>query len=356
LIVPIFLPHLGCGKRCIYCDQGAITERNGGDIHAIIRGALRGALEKQKGPFEVGLYGGNIFGIEPSILRELFLYFKAYSDLITNFRVSTRPSPLIRETIEILKESKVTIIELGIPSFNDMILKHLKRAHTVDDLYMAYNVLKEEGFDIGLQVMVGLPGERWGDIRQTANEVARLSPHYIRIYPLVVLKETELYDMYKDGLFMPIPIEEAVDRALLIYLTALTSNIKTIKMGLTDNIALKTRAIAGAYHPAFGYMVKSRGFFLAVKARLMDTSAKGRLTICLNRRDIPHLVGYNRSNIEMFKKEGIEIEWRCSDMEMGSFLIEGDGMTVEGTVYDALHLMEMASTYHESLTSPIVPS
>jgi histone acetyltransferase (RNA polymerase elongator complex component) len=118
----LFTPSC-CGKRCIYCDQGAITERNGGDIHAIIRGAL----EKQKGPFEVGLYGGNIFGIEPSILRELFLYFKAYSDLITNFRVSTRPSPLIRETIEILKESKVTIIELGIPSFNDMILKHLKR-------------------------------------------------------------------------------------------------------------------------------------------------------------------------------------------------------------------------------------
>jgi hypothetical protein len=128
-------------------------------------------------------------------------------------------------------------------------------------------------------------------------------PSLYKDISLVVLKETELYYMYKDGLFIPIPIERRWNRALLIYLTALTSNIKTIKMGLTDNIALKTRAIAGAYHPAFGYMVKSRGFFLAVKARLMDTSAKGRLTICLNRRDIPHLVGYNRSNIAMFKKE-----------------------------------------------------
>ena len=165
---------------------------------------------------EVGLFGGNVFGIEPSKLSKLFSLFEGHKDRITNFRVSTKPVPLNGETIGILKENRVTVIELGIPVFNDAILAKLNRQHTVEDFYKAFNLLKNEGFHVALQVMVGLPDETVDDIRQTAEQVIRLSPHYIRIYPLVVFKDTTLHRMYESGFFAPIQFEEAVERAIYI--------------------------------------------------------------------------------------------------------------------------------------------
>jgi histone acetyltransferase (RNA polymerase elongator complex component) len=297
---------------------------------------IQKSLEKINVDFEVGLFGGNIFNVESSVLKMLFQYFDKFSERILNFRISTKPIPLNAEIIRILKENKVTVVELGIPVFNDAILEKLNRGHTVEDFYRAFYLLKNEGFHVALQVMVGLPDETMEDIKETARQIIRLTPHYIRIYPLVVLKNTPLHRMYKEGLFVPIQFEEAIERATYIYINALRHNIKTVKMGLTDNELIKESIVAGQFHPAFGYMVKSHAFYLAIKTNIDAASIKGDVIVKLNSADIPHLIGHKRMNIEMFKERGIYIAWEKQDIERGSFILCSNSTIIKGTIFNVL--------------------
>ena len=331
MIIPVFLPHLGCADRCIYCNQGYITNVLDDDV----RSTIKYSLNVNKDAFEIGLYGGNIFNVDPYSLRTLFNYFEPYKDRITNFRISTKPVPLKNETIRILKENNVTVIELGMPTFNNDILRELNRQHTVNEFLTTFHALKGEGFNVAIQVMVGLPGESWSDVITTASNTVQLNPHYIRIYPLVVIADTPLQTMYKNGVFVPIPFDEALDRAVFIYLTALKHNVKTVKIGITDNEIIKDKVVAGHYHPAFGYLVRSQTFYLGVKALIDKHSLKGDVIAHINSRDIPHLVGQRRLNIERFQKAGITITWHQMDIEEGSFVIESSFSKVSGDIFDA---------------------
>ncbi len=333
MIVPVFLPHLGCGKRCIYCNQATIT-----DIRSpTVRGSIEQSLGTIRGKVEVGLYGGNIFGLTPPELARLFALFGPYRDRISNFRISTKPVPLDDEVIRIVRENKVEIIELGSPSFNNEILRTINRRHTAEDMKNAFHKLRGEGFKVALQVMVGLPGETMGDIRETAENILHMMPHYVRMYPLVVLKETALATMYEQGRFIPIPFEEAVTRSAYIYLNARQQGIDVVKMGLTENEIIKERVIAGHYHPAFGYVVKATAFYMAVLARLKTSSITGdAIRVILNNRDVPHLLGHKRSNMERFKEAGFSITWETGEIEKDRFLISQGAHMVEGTIFDGL--------------------
>lgn len=332
MIVPVFLTHLGCHDRCIYCDQGCITARNDADIRRFIERSLR----QKEGAFEVGLFGGNIFGLSPDVLKRIFGYFDDYRQKITNFRISTKPVPLNGELIDILKEQRVTVIELGIPSFNNDILRALNRKHTAEDLLLAFHTLKDKGFQVSLQFMVGLPDETFDDIRETAANMVRLKPHYIRIYPLAVLKETPLHDLYKEKRFVPVEFREVLERTLYIYLNALRHDIKVVKMGLTDNEILKERIVAGYYHPAFGYLVKSYGFYRAVLAVAERESMKGDVTVILNKRDVTHLLGHRRDNMKGFEEHGLSISQEGSDLPIGTFKLISGPRQAEGTIFDAM--------------------
>ena len=332
MIVPIFLPHLGCQSRCIYCDQDIITDIGADDLQT----RIDQALARQKGSFEVGLYGGNIFGLKPEAVKRLFSYFDGYTSVITNFRISTKPVPLDHEIITILKENRVTVIELGIPSFNNKILKFLNRRHTVADLKNAFSVLKGEGVQVALQVMVGLPYETMNDIRETATNIVNLKPAYMRIYPLTFISGTPLADTYKAGEFSVITFEEAVHRAMFLYLNALQHGVKTVKMGLTDNEVIKERIVGGYYHPAFGHIVKSEAFYRAIMAKLTQARLDGEVTISLNNRDIPHLLGHKRNNIRRLHGAGISITWQTKDIPIGTFIMKSSKKEVFGDVFDAL--------------------
>jgi histone acetyltransferase (RNA polymerase elongator complex component) len=337
MILPVFLPHFGCNEKCIYCDQQFITDIRDTDLSTVIAKTLN----VHEGPFEVGLFGGNIFGIKPDQLRQLFSHFEKYIDRITNFRISTKPVPLNNENIEILKANKVTVIELGIPTFNDKILSRLNRWHSAVDLVTACKVLTENGFHVALQFMAGLPDETRADIETTVRNMIALKPYYIRIYPLVVLAATPLGEMYTKGLFIPDSFDTVLDRVVYMYLNALKEGISVVKMGLTDNEVIKENIIAGQYHPAYGYMVKSRAFYLAIMAKLRALSVAGKdVVVHLNNRDVPHLLGYKRGNITRFAEEGISIQWEKEEIDRDSFILQCDSHSIVGNTLDALEMFE----------------
>lgn len=336
MILPVFLPHFGCNERCIYCDQQFITDLRDIDLSAVIAKTL----SVHEGPYEVGLFGGNMFGIQPSQLRRLFSRFEEHRDKITNFRISTKPEPLNYEIIDILKANRVTVIELGIPTFNNKILSRLNRRHSAEDLITAYNALSENGFHVALQFMAGLPDETVADIEMTVQHMITLKPYYVRIYPLVVLASTPLGEMYAKGLFIPDSFDAILDRVVYIYLKALKEGIPVVKMGLTDNEVIKEKILAGQYHPAYGYMVKSRAFYLAITAKLCSLSLTGKnLIVHLNNRSIPHLLGYKRSNIDRFVEKGISIQWVKEEIERDNFILRYDNHSIEGSIFDAIEIL-----------------
>lgn len=332
MIVPLFLPHLGCPSRCTYCNQGHITQAPYTDVAS----AVEAALGPHRRPVEVGIYGGNILTLDAESLGRLFSCFDPYMDRLQAIRISSTPLHPGRETMDLLKRYRVRTIELGIPCFNDAILAAVNRRHGVGDLYDAYGLFRSEGFQVGLQVMVGLPGETRGDVEVTAREVCRLAPAFIRIYPLVVLRETALCRACEEGLFQPLSLEEAVDRALAIFLHATRQGIRVVKMGLTDHEAMKEKVAAGPYHPAFGYLVKARAFYLAVRGAADRSLPPGPVTVLLNRRDIPHLTGYRRSHLSRFEQEGFAVTWEAAALKEGAFTLRAAGETVRGTIFDAL--------------------
>jgi histone acetyltransferase (RNA polymerase elongator complex component) len=332
MIIPVFLPHLGCRDRCIYCDQNLITDIGEENL----RTRIEQSLATRQGPFEVGLYGGNIFGLKPETLKRLFSYFDSYQAAITNFRISTKPVPLNDKIIGILKENRVTTIELGIPTFNDQILEFLNRKHTAADLKNAFRVLTGEGFQVALQVMVGLPHETMSDIRESVTNIINLKPTYIRIYPLAFINGTPLADMYKVQKFVPITFDEAIHRAMLIYLNALQHEIKTVKMGLTDNEVIKEKIIGGYYHPAFGFLVKSEALYSAVMSNIAKAGINKEIAIFINNKDVPHLIGHKRNNLGRFAKASISVNWQTTDISVGTFILNSRKIQVTGTIFDAL--------------------
>ncbi|OPY04555.1 MAG: Oxygen-independent coproporphyrinogen-III oxidase 1 [Syntrophorhabdus sp. PtaB.Bin184] len=315
MVIPVFLPHAGCTVRCIYCHQGYITGIGEKGVQERIDRALRGRAE----PCEVGLFGGNMFGVEPADLERLFSCFAPYRGIIQGFRLSTKPVPLRDETIDILKRNGVRFIELGIPTFNDVILAALNRAHTAGDLFQAFDRLQGEGFRLALQFMVGLPGETMGDIEETAENMVRLRPEYIRIYPLVILRNTPLYRLYETGEFAPIAFDEALERAALIYRGAREEGIDVVNVGLTDNEMVRGMVAGGFYHPAFGSLVQSRIFRDALGSAIGQLKGSGEARVILHRNDIPLLVGYRRENLKYFASLGIDLSWDPSGAERGSF-------------------------------------
>lgn len=333
MIVPLFLPHLGCSTRCIYCNQNDIT---GVPVHRIAT-TMEDIAATSEGVFEVGLYGGNIFGVRPETLEGIFWSFQGMRGRISSFRVSTKPVPLRGDLIDILKRNGVGTIELGIPSFDDAILYALNRGHTVADLERAFHRLTDEGFSVALQVMVGLPGETMGHAVETARRIVDLMPSYVRIYPLAVIEDTPLYDLYMNGGFMPVGLEEALSRALVIYLNALGAGIPVVKMGLTDNEIIAGKIVAGCHHSSFGFLVKSETFYRAIAKQLKASFPENSdIEVRLNSRDIPHLVGHKRKNMERFRGRGYDVSWQTADIPEGYFAITGGSKEVSGSVFDAL--------------------
>jgi hypothetical protein len=343
MIAPIFLPHLGCGQRCSYCNQDHIT----GGQSAPLEERIAGLFATLSRPAEVALYGGDILGLPPGEIEVLFRLLDPYRDKIAAVRISVRPRAVAPGVVSLLRRYGVRTIEIGAPTFNDAVLARLNRGHTAEDARRACSFWRDAGFETGLQVMVGLPGETADDVRHTAANIIDLAPAFIRIYPLVVVEDTPLCGEFRAGRFAPDALETAVEKSAFIYVSAWTRGIRTIKMGLTANEALREKTAAGPFHPAFGYLVKSEAFCRAVLAQAASAGFAGDVRLSVNRRDIAHITGYRRANVGRLTEAGIAPEWReAVGIEEGRFVIESGGKTAAGSLADALY----------SLLSPETPS
>lgn len=304
--ISIFVPHVGCPNKCSFCNQRYITGKcmppKKSDVINAVNVAITG---KNYNPetTEIAFFGGSFTAINRKYMEGLLKTANAFvkKGIVKGVRISTRPDAIDDEILELLKFYGVTSIELGAQSMNDQVLKMNNRGHTAQDVVIASKLIKEHGFELGLQIMTGLFGDYDESAIETAQKIIELKPDTVRIYPTIVLKDTDLEALYKDGIYKPQKLEDAVALASKLYEMFWLANIRVIRLGLHS---LEENAyIAGPWHAAFSELCQSQIMLNVVLGRLLD---RGSYIIYVSPSSISKMVGQARKNILYLKSLGFD--------------------------------------------------
>lgn len=302
IIIPVFVPHAGCPNECVFCNQRRIS---GAMIPAdadTVRNAINNAADLLRTDMraELAFYGGSFTAI-PSERQDMLLNAALpflRSGMISSIRLSTRPDCIDHDTLDRLKKFGVSTIELGSQSMCDEVLTLSNRGHTADDTRKASILIKEAGFSLILQMMTGLPGDNLNRSIYTAQQIISLKPDGVRIYPTVIIRDTELCDMWMRGEYKEHTVEDAVSICSEIVPLFRNAGIPIIRLGLnpTDDLS-SGDALGGAYHPAFGNLVYSRIYLKMAEKLLINCKSGSDIILGVSRGKIPQMVGQKRSNI-----------------------------------------------------------
>ena len=313
-IIPIFVPHLGCPNECTFCNQRNIS----GQVKKVTQEEVRNTIEfyldsfKDKTAYkEVAFFGGSFTGIEVeeqnALLNVAYEYIKAGQ--IDAIRISTRPDYIDKDTLKRLKKFKVKTIELGVQSTNDYILANCKRGHTFEDVKRASRLIRWYGFRLGHQMMVGLPESTRLDELNTARDLVKLKPKMVRIYPVLVIKDTPLEKQYLSGEFEPLALNQTVEICKTLTKFFAKKKVKVIRIGLqtTDTIIGSekpgSQVVAGPYHENLRQLIDSSYYFDLIDEKMKKINTKAKeIKITVNPQIINEVIGYKKENIEKIKQ------------------------------------------------------
>ena len=317
--IPIFIPHLGCPNNCVFCNQRSISGHLDFDRKTVteeIETALSTIGDRKA---EIAFFGGSFTGID----RELMLYLlgvaKGYVDAekVSGIRLSTRPDYIDREVLDILKDHCVTAVELGLQSMCDHVLTASKRGHDSRCAEYACALVKEYGFELVGQMMIGLPGSTLQDEIFTAQKLCEMGVDAVRVYPTVVFCDTELATMCERGEYTPISNEEAVERVKEVLKIFDREGVKCLRVGLcaSENLASAEKVVGGANHSAIGELAMGEVFYDRICEALdglSDRLCKGaRVDIFVPKGATSKAVGQQKRNLlrlkqKYFEKNGIK--------------------------------------------------
>lgn len=312
-IIPIFVPHLGCPNDCIFCNQKSISGQKKNmtkeEAKKIIDDYLEN-IKNEEAQVEIAFYGGSFTAIEKEKQEDLLQVAYEYiqSGQVESIRISTRPDCIDRETLKMLKKYKVKTIELGVQSANDYILDRANRGHTFEDVKKASKMIRWNGFKLGHQMMVGLPESTRIDEINTAKALIKLKPKMVRIYPVLVVKNTELEKEYQEGNYQPLSVVQAVEVCKEIVRIFADKKIDIIRIGLqnTDEISdpknTSSEVVAGPYHPAFRQLVESAMWYDAIVGKIKKLNAKVKeVEVSVNPIDANNVIGHKKENVLKLK-------------------------------------------------------
>ena len=310
-VIPIFVTHMGCPFQCIFCNQQQISGKTKkADIEYLdttVEDHLKTISPQSK--IQIGFYGGSFTGIpietQQSLLKKASKYVE--NGLIDGIRVSTRPDYISNDIIELLKKYNVNLVELGVQSLDDEVLRLSKRGYESNTVYKAVQILKSNEMQFGIQVMTGLPGDTPEKSIQTAKKTAELNPHTVRIYPTLVIKNTYLEIMFANNDYTPQSLDEAVEICTKMLDIFDQRNINVIRVGLqtTSDIKSGGDVIAGPFHPSFRQLVESQLLRKRIekvikKKKLMNMN---EVIIETSLQNTSNIVGHKKSNARYFNKK-----------------------------------------------------
>ena len=302
-IIPIFISHRGCPNDCVFCNQKKITAREGDVGPEDVRNTIEQWLTTlgDVETVEVSFYGGSFTGIPMDQQTEFLKISKEYKDSgrIDAIHLSTRPEYISVPILDNLRAYSVDVIELGVQSFSDDVLKASGRGHDAACVYKACDLIKSYGFTLGIQLMIGLPGDSEETCRYSALETVKVGPAIARLYPTVTIGGTELYSMMERGEYAPLSLGEAVRRTKIMYEILEEAGINIIRVGLKASEIMENEI---GFHPAFRQLVESEIAKDRISAQL-EGLPDGDYTVLANSRSFGNIYGHKGSNREYFAKK-----------------------------------------------------
>ena len=311
-IIPVFIPHTGCRHRCFFCDQSAITGQKAslpepGQIRREILSFL-GYKKGSRSPVQISFYGGNFLGLPEKTVRRLLDVASEFIKLeaVESLRFSTRPDTIDTERLGWIEKYPVATIEIGAQSMDETVLSDSNRGHTARDTEKAAALLKTKGYETGLQMMLGLPGDSAAGSLDTGRRIVALDPDFVRIYPAIVLKNSVLAEWFIAGRYKPLSLEKAVETAGKLYRLFLNHQIRVVRMGLqaSEELNRKNTILAGPFHPAFGQLVISSLFLDSISHTLkLAGNRQKTISLAVNPRSESNLRGQKNRNMESLKRQ-----------------------------------------------------
>ena len=308
--IPIFIPQKACPHQCIYCNQRYIS----GQQVAPTLNEVKQTIEKylstaEKGTeLQVSFFGGTFTGLD---IEEQKAYLQTVQPYITeekiqSIRLSTRPDYINNEILDILKQYNVADIELGAQSLDNEVLQFSERGHSAEDIATASELIKSYGFNLGLQMMIGLPKDTLAKSIATAEKIVSLGAVSTRIYPTLVIDRTPLATLYRQGNYKPLTMNEAVDWTKEVYKIFIHNNVKVLRVGLhpSEDLMNGKGYLDGPFHVSFFEFVLTTIW----KERFMNLPLDTKI-IKVNPKDINYAIGYRSSNLIFLKSKFRDIKF-----------------------------------------------
>lgn len=301
--VPFFISHQGCKHTCIFCDQRTISGFSGEipskeDILAKIATWQSTAGER---PLEVAFFGGSFTAMPVEVQDHLLQPLQPLlaTGAIESVRISTRPDYIDDATVARLAGLGITTIELGVQSMDDDVLNRAVRGHTSEASETAIRCIKAGGLTVGAQLMPGLPGDTPWKSFQTLKRVIAAGADFLRIYPVLVLRGTELARRFEAGEYVPMTLEAGVQLCKVLLHEAMLSGVPVIRIGLQADEGLnKNTVLGGCWHPSLGRLTRSELYY-DLLCRLISPIPSGLpCTIHCHPSRISEVTGQGRINLK----------------------------------------------------------
>lgn len=323
----MFIPHLGCPYHCSFCDQKAISGQESPVTPETAAACLKEAFQRPLDGenTEIAFFGGSFTCLPKEEMLAFLETAKPYLEQgrAKGIRISTRPDGIDRERLSILRQYGVTAIELGAQSMDDEVLLKNGRGHTAANTMAASALIREYGFSLGLQMMIGLYGDTERSLWETARRLRELCPDTIRLYPVAVLEGTGLAALMANGEYHPLTVEEAVQLTAPLIPFFEEKGVRVIRVGLHASRELERSLLGGGYHPAFRELCESELFLREILKKARFLSGK-RLRLTLSPREVSKAVGQKRGNLRKLSQMGYTLtvtqdpslsvgEWRLTE-------------------------------------------
>lgn len=307
LILPFFLPHLGCKEQCLFCNQKAKASEPPSpySVSTFIGSSLDKLPKEERRERQIAFYGGSFTALHK---EEQIRYLKEVqpflaSGQIDSIRISTRPDALDEEILSLLKAYKVKTIEIGVQSMINEVLKLARRGHHAEDTVEATRRLKKWDFEVGFQLMMGLLGDTLHRFLQTLDQVIELQPNFVRIHPTLVLKGAPLEDLWKAGTYHPLSLNETIQWLKKGILKLERSSIQVARIGLQPTEELEMDIIAGPYHPSLHQLIDSALYFEMAESLLKNHPEEIQPLFLCHPKEISNLRGQRNENLFRLKTQ-----------------------------------------------------
>ncbi len=270
-IVPVFLPFSGCPGHCVYCAQDRQTGAGGMSLAAILEEAQK-RLEVLSGDGELAFYGGTFTALGSSERRICleFLHLMRKRGFVRRARCSTRPDALPQGVLEELRSYGLSLIELGAQSFDSKVLALSRRGYDKKTAFQGCLAVLESGFDLGVQLLPGMPGSTPKTFLCDVETALSLKPTCLRFYPCLVPEGTTLAHWYRAGRYAPWSLEETVNTLGRALALAWAAGVPVIRLAVAPEAAFETSLLAGPRHSALGSMIQAEALLYTVKHLIQE--------------------------------------------------------------------------------------